>query len=62
MLSMFREGCKAPVLIYKVGKQMELASFVKTTSYLISTDGVSSTIITRELRLPDGLVKKKNFF
>lgn len=41
---------------------MELASFVKTTSYLISTDGVSSTIITRELRLPDGLVKKKIFF
>jgi len=35
---------------------------VKTTSYLISTDGVSSTIITRELKLADGLVKKKNFF
>lgn len=35
---------------------------MKTTSYLISTDGVSSTIITRELKLADGLVKKKNFF
>ena len=36
---------------------------MKTTSYLISADGVSSTIITRELRLADGLVKKKkNFF
>lgn len=32
---------------------------MKTTSYLVSTDGVSSTIITRELRLPDGLVKIK---
>lgn len=28
---------------------MGLACFAKTTSYLISTDGVSSTIITKEL-------------
>ena len=35
---------------------------MKTTSYLVSTDGVSSTIITRELKLADGLVKKKNIF
>ena len=36
---------------------------MKTTSYLVSTDGVSSTIITRELKLAYGLgKKKKNFF